>query len=97
MSFKYLHSNNWSAVPKHVIKALHSNDIHGVKVCDLPASHFLSGEQGLFATKSFKKFDIIGEYTGEVVSKDTGGHYVVALEDKPHNDSLGLDAEYVGN
>ncbi len=39
----------------------------------------------------------MGEYTGRVVGSDVNGHYVAALEDKAHKDSLGVDAGDCGN
>ena len=63
----------------------------------MPKDHVLHGEYGLFATKRFSKFDIIGEYTGKVVGDDVHGHYVASLEDKEHHASLGLDAGQCGN
>lgn len=72
--------------------------VHGVEVRDLPPNHKLHGEQGLFATRKFSQFDIIGEYTGRVVDKECYGHYVACLEDSnEHDESVGIDAEQVGN
>jgi len=41
-----------------------------IKVRDLPESHFLKGEQGLFAIKKFEQYDVLGEYTGRVVGSE---------------------------
>jgi hypothetical protein len=70
-----------------------------VEVRDLPKGHFLHGigQQGLFATTKFWQFDILGEYVGKIVGDDVNGHYVAALEDKTHSESLGIDAETMGN
>lgn len=51
---------------------------------------------------SFKKrLSIYGflnrEYTGRVVDDTVNGHYVAALEDKGHDESLGIDAANCGN
>lgn len=70
----------------------------GVEVRDLPQSHPLHGEQGLYAIKRFEKFDVIGEYTGRVVGEEVlRGHYLATLEDLPQTESLGVDAENCGN
>jgi hypothetical protein len=69
----------------------------GVEVRDLSGDHFLAGEQGLFATRKFLKYDILGEYTGRIVPPSVGGHYVALLEDKDYNDSMGVDAMDCGN
>lgn len=45
----------------------------------------------------FCRFEILGEYTGRVVGDNVNGHYVAALEDKAHSDSLGVDAQECGN
>jgi hypothetical protein len=72
--------------------------IHGTEVRDLSTDHFLSGEQGLFATKPFKRFDILGEYTGYIVDEGVGGSYVATLEnDYSAFNSLGVNAATCGN
>jgi len=72
--------------------------IHGAEVRDLGDDHVLSGEQGLFATKKFRKFDILGEYTGYVVDQGVGGSYVATLEnDYSTFNSLGVNAATCGN
>jgi hypothetical protein len=87
--------------PKSLPKAHKQNcrreRLHGVEIRDLPRNHLLYGQQGLFATKRWFQFDVIGEYTGEVAPKSASGEYVACLEDKTHADSLGLNAEFVGN
>jgi hypothetical protein len=99
-SVQFTHTNIWpkpSVVPKQMKERCRRKALYGVEVRDLPVGHVLAGQQGLFATRQFKQFDIIGEYTGEIVPPSTGGHYVACLEDRAHEDSLGLDAERVGN
>ena len=76
---------NVNVWPKQV-KKVHGercrrHSIHGVEIRDLPRGHLLHGEQGLFATKKFQQFDIVGEYNGKVVLPSIGGHYVACLED----------------
>ena len=92
-------TNNWSDISKSRLNLFRKYSITGVEVRDLPNNHFLgnTGEKGLFAVQVFNQFDIIGEYCGEIVPVDVGGHYVAALEDKPHAESLGLNAESCGN
>ena len=93
---------NVNVWPKQV-KKVHGercrrHSIHGVEIRDLPRGHLLHGEQGLFATKKFQQFDIVGEYNGKVVLPSIGGHYVACLEDGvTHEESLGLDAADMGS
>ena len=85
----------------------------GVIVCDLPPGHPLhgKGEMGLFASKEFEPFDVIGSYTGSYVNADTrgfpnsslvtSGHYLAQLE-MPRGQNgkrvqLGINAESCGN
>jgi hypothetical protein len=77
---KYTSNNFWSPkIAKEKKEKCRRQIVVGVEVRDLPASHFLSGEQGLFALEKFSQFDIVGEYTGRVVDDDISGHYVAAL------------------
>ena len=95
---KYTSKNIWPhAIDKAKREGCRRFKVEGVEVKDLPPSHFLCGEQGLFATRKFSKFDILGEYTGLIVGFSAYGHYVACLEDKPHDKSLGIDAEIYGN
>ena len=93
----YLVSNNWHLIPKNIASSSRRQYIHGVEVRKLGKDHFLCGEHGLFATRKFSRFDIIGEYTGMVVGSTVNGHYVAALEDTTHEASLGVDAQKCGN
>ena len=55
-------------------------------------------QQGLFATKKFERFDIVGEYTGQIVPCTVGGHYCACLEDKPNlDDCMSVNAQTHGN
>lgn len=97
---KYLTQNYWPpAIKKDIKEAVRRHRISGVEVRDLPPGHFLHGigQQGLFATTKFWKFDVLGEYVGKIVGDAVNGHYVAALEDKAHSESLGIDAEIMGN
>lgn len=49
------------------------------------------GQYGLFAAKNFQKFDVLGQYTGEVVSFSEGGKYVA------YCDKCNIDANKIGN
>eukprot|EP01035_Chromulina_nebulosa_P019618 gene19618-25527_t len=93
----YTTSNIWKKIPKESKEKCRSHHIDGVEIRLLDDSHFLRGEYGLFATKRFSRFDIIGEYTGKIVDCKTGGHYVAALENKDTTESLGIDAQIHGN
>lgn len=97
---KYIHHNIWSPkISQSVKEGTRRYRIHGVEVRDVPPGHFLfgTGQQGLFAVTKFSKYDVLGEYAGKIVGNDVSGHYVAALEDKAHADSLGIDAETHGN
>ena len=94
---RYLINNNWHLIPKDIASKSRRQHIQGVEVRKLGKDHFLSGEHGLFSTRKFSKFDIIGEYTGMVVGSTVNGHYVAALEDTTHEASLGVDAQNSGN
>ena len=77
---KYTSNNFWSPrISKEKKEKCRRQIVVGVEVRDLPSTHFLSGEQGLFALEKFSQFDIVGEYTGRVVDDDVSGHYVAAL------------------
>jgi hypothetical protein len=94
---KYTFNNKWNSMPKEIVEGTKRDHIHGVEIRQLPKGHPLAGEYGLFATRKFSKYDIIGEYVGKIVGKNVGGHYVAVLEDKDYNESLGIDAETTGN
>ena len=59
-------------------------------------NHILDGEYGVFSTKNWKTFDIIGCYTGELV-KNIPGKYIARLYCSKNDNYWGLDAEKVGN
>lgn len=62
----YLCTNNWELVKnKHKFEKNHSS-IEGIEVRVLPKGHLLAGEKGVFATKKFSKYNVIGEYTGHI-------------------------------
>jgi len=62
----YYHLNNWSKIKNKKKFKNNVNSIDGIEVRILPEDHLLSGEKGVFATKEFTKYDIIGEYTGDI-------------------------------
>lgn len=74
-------------------------------VMDLPLSHPLHGQKGLFAAVDLQIFDVIGMYTGIYVNSDArgfpshklvkSGHYLARLEDVDME--LGINAEECGN
>jgi hypothetical protein len=97
LNLKYIHSNQWNSISKQDTMNARRFQVKGVEVRKLPKNHFLAGEYGLFATRRFEKYDILGEYTGKIVDHHAFGHYVAALEDKSHEESLGIDAQRIGN
>jgi len=96
---QYTMNNIWSKNMKAKKKSIYREKIHGVEVRDLGDEHFLGGlnQQGLFATKTFYEYDIIGEYAGRVVPSLVKGQYVACLESKHFEDSLGVEALETGN
>lgn len=54
-------------------------------------NNILHNQFGLFATKKFDEYDIIGQYTGKLVTPDKGGRYVSCSE------NCGIDALDIGN
>jgi hypothetical protein len=97
LGVRFVNRNQWHGVSKADVHKCRRVKAKGVEVRRLGTDHFLCGQYGLFATEKFSRFDIIGEYTGKIVGNTANGHYVAALEDKGHNDSLGIDAEKMGN
>lgn len=97
LGVRYVHSNQWYGVSNEEKEKCRRFKVKGVEARKLGKDHVLCGQYGLFATEKFSQFDIIGEYTGKIVGSTVNGHYVAALEDKGHDDSLGIDAENMGN
>jgi hypothetical protein len=97
----YINKNDWNSygIKNDIIEKSRNHTIDGVVVRDLPTNHVLSGQQGLFATVKFNRFDIIGEYTGKITGEDKlSGHYLACLESSKDNHvSLGVDSEFNGN
>jgi hypothetical protein len=97
-TFKYVASLVWApSIQKDKKNASRRYHIEGVEIRDLGKDHALCGEKGLFATKKFEKFDVLGEYTGKIVDASVEGHYVACLEDKAFEESFGVDAGKCGN
>jgi len=89
---EYLISNDWSNIRNYK----KSKSIDGVEVRVLPKGHILEGQKGLFATKAFSRYDVIGEYTGVVrklESADSDNRYLFYLV----GDHLVVDAQDYGN
>ena len=73
-------------------KNLKKDITHGVKVEKInDPNNILHNQFGLFATEKFNEYDIIGQYTGELVSPEKGGKYVSASKD------CCIDASCLGN
>jgi hypothetical protein len=76
----HLTSNIWDrGVPKTRRDECRRNHTHGVEVRNLGQDHFLAGEQGLFATNKFSRFDLVGEYTGRIVNSEVVGKLSLEL------------------
>jgi len=70
----FVFENVWkrsNGVTKQMKASSRRKHLRGVEVRDLPEQHFLHGQQGLFATKRFYQFDIIGEYVRKRPSNPT--------------------------
>ena len=76
--------SNWPSDVEYVnvqsflgFKNIKKDCITGVRIkkIDDPNS-IVCGQYGLFATQKFKRYDIIGQYTGKVVSEFSAGIYV---------------------
>lgn len=66
-------------------------EVQKIKDCNHPAY----GQSGLFATRNWNSFDVIGEYTGEVIDYYTHSDYVISFMDI--SSSICLNAENMGN
>jgi len=97
---EHVTSNVWPRGRKG--KELRNNSsrsfMHGVEIRKISEpGHVLSGQNGLFVTRPFQKFDIIGEYMGKVTER-SGGEYCAYLEESSEKiNALGLDGQEVGN
>lgn len=71
--------------------------IKGVEIREVKeTNHPAYGQMGLYATTQWQQFQVIGQYTGKIVSQDIGGKYCAAIT--PYSKiSHNIDAEYVGN
>lgn len=73
-----------------------NNTINGVDVQYINDSrHPVHGQRGLFATRKWHKFDVIGEYTGEVICDYIHSEYVISFMNI--SSSICLDAKNMGN
>ena len=88
---EYFISNDWSNIWGYKKR----KTTEGVEVRVLPKGHILAGQKGLFATKVFSQYDIIGEYTGiirEYSETTQNNRYLFTLID-----DLVIDAKDHGN
>lgn len=98
LNIKYLTTNDWSGVDKQTRRSKQGRivgRIDGVEPRLCPEGHILAGQYGLFATKKFDVFDVIGEYTG-VVSRENSD-YCADLHGLRTDDCLGVDSKNEGN
>ena len=54
-------------------------------------TNILHNQFGLFATKYFDEYDVIGQYTGKLVTPNKTGRYVA------YSENCGIDANNIGN
>ena len=72
------------------------NSIEGTEVKLITnINHPAYNQYGLFATKEWYKFDVIGEYTGEVIDSYNNSEYLVAFTNI--SISICIDAKNHGN
>jgi len=93
----YIDKCIWNGIKSKQFKRKH---ISGVKIIKITKkTHILKGEYGLFATKIWKTFDIIGQYTGQIVTPDIEGIYVANMFNDTYKDDLrySVNAEIMGN
>lgn len=91
-----LYKNDWSKIPHEIMGLQPKERIDGIEVRGLPLSHFLGklGKAGVFATRKWFKYDIIGEYCGMVCPATAGDSYVAAFD---NIDAVQLITECCGN
>ena len=59
---------------------LYPNTLEGVEIRKIDnLEHILNGQYGLFATKDFKPFEIIGVYTGDIIRSQYTDNYSALL------------------
>tara|TARA_B100000424_G_C22791048_1_gene424818 strand:+ start:105 stop:563 length:459 start_codon:yes stop_codon:yes gene_type:complete len=74
------------------LKNIKKDCITGVKIKKInDINSVVNGQFGLFASQDFEKYDVLGQYTGDVVSLSSGGTYVASC------DKCCVDSEFMGN
>uniref|UniRef100_A0A7S1C1U7 SET domain-containing protein n=1 Tax=Corethron hystrix TaxID=216773 RepID=A0A7S1C1U7_9STRA len=96
---KYINTNTWprSSRGRKLKKSATQSRMHGVEIRRVDEPHPLAGQLGLFAARRFERFDILGEYCGEVYEGEGGSEYATYLEDRRKKYALGVDATREGN
>lgn len=90
---KYIYEN---IDDNKILNKYYKNNIYGTEIKKIKDfSHPVFNQYGLFSTKNWNPYDVIGEYTGKVIDYLKTGNYLVGFE----NISLfiNVDAEYEGN
>ena len=97
LGLTYSSSNLWKKIPKQKrnFNRMRKQRIEGVEIKLAPEDHILKNEYCLYASKNFCKYDIIGEYTGEICYNN--GKYVASIGTDIDNNYFGVDAEQIGN
>ena len=99
---KILHPKNWPThleyinimkYPKNIPKKLYIKNVK-IKLID-DENHICNGQYGLYASNKIEKFDILGEYTGNISSN--GGRYVAGFKNLEYTNNYGVDAQNSGN
>ena len=92
-SIQYTSCCDWKGIKSKYYKKNYINGID-IRIISDP-THIVCGERGVFTEKEFKVGDIIGQYTGKIVTSEEFGKYIASL--CTDDDLLGIDAENMGN
>tara|TARA_Y100000739_G_scaffold222288_1_gene223665 strand:+ start:936 stop:1370 length:435 start_codon:yes stop_codon:yes gene_type:complete len=80
----------------NILKKFYQTKIEGTQIKKIfDKNHPLVNQKGLFATKEWHQYDIIGEYTGKVVELPNHSDYLIAFTNISY--SACLDALDYGN
>ena len=60
-------------------------------------NHILYTQRGLFTNRYWKKFEVMGNYTGILTKKNNGKYLANLYRSEDDESELGIDAENIGN
>ncbi|PQM62135.1 MAG: hypothetical protein CML47_01435 [Rhodobacteraceae bacterium] len=80
----------------NILKNYQQNKIYGTQIKQIiDPTHACAEQNGLFATKEWEPYDVIGEYTGKVTETLNQSDYLIAFSNISY--SICLDAQDFGN